>query len=87
MLDRSYTNPIFPTLFFTAVDGTTYVIPQVDRGIQSDGKRLVSYVGTLIFPHQTGATKNISLNILYDQISLASKIEVKANSEFIINGV
>ena len=87
LLDRSYTDPIFPTLFFTAVDGSTYVIPQVDRGIQSDGKRLVSYVGTLIFPHQTGATKNITLNILYDQISLASKIEVKANSEFIINGV
>ena len=87
LLDRSYTEPIFPTLFFTGVDGTSYVIPQVDRGIQSDGKRLVSYVGTLIFPHQSGPTKTIALNILYDQISFASKIQVKANSEFIINGV
>ena len=87
LLDRSYTVPIYHTLFFTAVDGSSYVIPQVDRGIQSDGKRLVSYVGTLIFPHQSGPSKNITLNILYDQILHASKIEVKANSEFIINGV
>ena len=87
LLDASYTEPIFPTLFFTAVDSSTYVIPQVDRGIQSDGKRLVSYVGTLIFPHQTGTTNKITLNILHAQVSLASKIEVKANSEFILIGV
>lgn len=87
LLDTSYMEPFFPTLFFTGVDGSTYIIPQVDRGIQSDGKRLVSYVGSLIFPHQSGTTNNITLNILYDQISLASKIEVKANSEFILNGV
>ena len=87
LLDRSYTEPIFPTLFFTSVDGSTYIIPQVDRGIQSNGKRLVSYVGTLIFPHQSIPSNNITLNILFDQISLASKIEVKANSEFILIGV
>ena len=87
LLDKSYTESIFPTLFFTAVDGTSYVIPQVDRGIQDDGKRLVSYVGTLLFPHQSGPTKTITLNILFAQISLASKIEVKANSEFTLFGV
>ena len=88
LLDTSYTEPIFPTLFFTAVDGSSFVIPQVDRGIQSDGKRLVSYVGTLNFPHQPGTSTNkIALNILASQVSLASKIEVKANSEFILIGV